>query len=86
MAVCRDTFDAPPPPDVLGDLIWIQEAMRRYGRSRPWFDERLNDGRLGAYSLEGTKRLYLSRREIERRLLHPKVQRAARPLDPRGRR
>ena len=49
----------------LSDLIWIQDAVKEYSVSLWWFQEQIRNGMLDAYKLPGTKRQYLSRKQIE---------------------
>jgi len=51
------------------DLIWIVEAAMQYKRSRDWLDAQIRDGNLTKFTIPGDKRVYVSRRELERLLL-----------------
>jgi hypothetical protein len=53
------------------DLIWIVEASIEFKRSRDWLDAQIRDGNLGRYTVAGDKRVYVSRKELER-LLSPR--------------
>jgi hypothetical protein len=57
-------------PD-LNDLIWIVEAAFQYKRSRDWLDTQIRDGNLNKYTIPGDKRVYVSRKELEK-LLAPR--------------
>lgn len=60
-------------PDV-DDLIWIEDAAKEYGRSRPWLKEQVDAGKLSYATIPGDKRLYLLRSELEK-FLRPQVER-----------
>lgn len=58
-------------PDVpANDLIWIQEAATEYDRSRPWLDKQVELGKLSLVRIEGDKRVYLRRSQLDA-LLRP---------------
>lgn len=54
------------------DLIWIQDAVKIYGRSLSWFQDRVKEGTLKAYKIPGDRKQYLLRSDVE-------VQLAPRP-------
>lgn len=56
----------------LADLIWIEDAVKEYGRSRPWLKEQIDAGRLSSANIPGDKRLYLVRAELEA-LIQPRI-------------
>lgn len=56
------------------DLIWIQDAVREYSRSRVWLDSQIDQGILSVVRIPGDKRAYLLRSELDR-LLRPRIQR-----------
>ena len=47
------------------DLIWIQEAVIAYGRSRAWIEKQMKDGVLHKVPQLGTDRVYLRRSELD---------------------
>lgn len=49
--------------------IWIEEAVRVYGRSRDWFNRKIRGGRLRRYGMPDGLRVYLDREEIEAQLV-----------------
>jgi hypothetical protein len=53
------------------DLIWIVEASVEYKRSRDWLDAQIREGRLTKYTIPGDKRVYISRKELDK-LLSPR--------------
>jgi hypothetical protein len=58
-------------PDVPeSDLIWIQDATTEYSRSRPWLDKQVELGKLSLVRIEGDKRVYLRRSQLDA-LLRP---------------
>ena len=57
------------------DLIWIQDAADEYGRSRKWLDEQVADGKLSTATIEGDRKRYLLRSELDA-LLKPQIKRA----------
>lgn len=56
------------------NLVWIQDAEKEYQRSRKWLDGQVQAGRLSYATIEGDKRLYLLRSELDA-LLRPQVNR-----------
>jgi hypothetical protein len=54
-----------PKPLNKDDLIWIQEAAKHYGRSLPWFQERIKEGLIRAYKIIGDRKQYLARADLE---------------------
>ena len=53
-------------------LIWITEAMVKYGHSRNWFNKRIVGGIFQTIPQPGTTKIYLRLSEIERYLAeHP---------------
>ena len=61
-------------PSAMGDLIWIADAVKEYDRSRKWLDEKVSAGYLRYAQIEGDRRLYLLRSELDA-LLKPHIQR-----------
>jgi hypothetical protein len=57
------------------DLIWIEDAVRAYDRSRRWLQDQVTAGRLTGYSIEGDKKMYLSRSELEALLAPRPIER-----------
>lgn len=57
------------------DLIWIQEAAKEYDRSRKWLDEQVAAGKLSVGTIEGDRKVYLLRSELDA-LLRPQIRRA----------
>lgn len=54
------------------DLIWITEAVVKYGHSRNWFNRRIADGIFHTMPQLGTTKVYLRVLEIEQYLAeHP---------------
>lgn len=47
------------------DLIWIVEAEEKYNRSREWFLKQIKLGKLHRTKIEGDRKVYLLRSEIE---------------------
>jgi hypothetical protein len=56
------------------DLIWIQDAATVYERSRKWLDEQVAAGKLSYATVEGDRKVYLLRSELDR-LLRPTIRR-----------
>jgi hypothetical protein len=54
------------------DLIWIADAEQQYNRSREWFLKQIKLKKLHRTKIEGDRKVYLLRSEIER-LLQPHV-------------
>jgi len=52
------------------DLIWIAEAEQKYNRSREWFLKQIKIKKLHKTKIEGDRKVYLLRSEIEQ-LLQP---------------
>lgn len=57
------------------DLIWIQDAAEEYHRSRKWLDDQVASGKLSAATIEGDRKVYLLRSELDT-LLSPQIRRA----------
>ena len=57
------------------DLVWIEDAARSYDRSRRWLQDQVAAGRLTGYSIEGDKKMYLSRLELEALLTPRPIER-----------
>ncbi len=57
------------------DLIWIADAEEQYNRSREWFLKQIKLNKLHRTKIEGDRKVYLLRYEVER-LLQPHI------LDP----
>lgn len=55
-------------------LIWIEDAVNEYGRSRAWFNAQLREGTLSAANIPGDRRVYLVRAEVEA-LIQPRITR-----------
>ena len=51
------------------DMIWIAEAEQRYNRSREWFLKQIKLKKLHKTKIEGDRKVYLLRSEIEHLLL-----------------
>ncbi len=51
------------------DLIWIMEATFEYKRSRDWLESQVREGKLTKYTIPGDKRVYLSRKQLEKLLM-----------------
>jgi hypothetical protein len=58
------------------DLIWIQDAAKDYDRSRKWLDDQVNAGKLRYATIEGDRKVYLLRSELDA-LLRPQIRRAS---------
>lgn len=56
----------------LHELIWIVEAETEFNRSREWFLKQVKLGKLHRTKIEGDRKVYLLRSEIER-LLQPHI-------------
>lgn len=54
------------------DLIWIVDAETVFNRSREWFLKQIKLGKLHRTIIEGDRKVYLLRSEIER-LLQPRI-------------
>lgn len=52
--------DTPPA----NDLIWIEDAVREFQRSRDWLERQVTAKRIHKYEIPGDKRVYLSRTEL----------------------
>ena len=57
------------------DLIWIVTAAKEYDRSRKWLDDQVGAGKLSYATIEGDRKVYLLRSELDR-LLRPTIRRA----------
>lgn len=56
-----------------GDLLWIEDAAREFNRSRRWLTELIKDGKLTPYTIQGDRRVYVSRAELAG-ILTPRVR------------
>ena len=56
------------------DLIWIVTAAEEYHRSRKWLDDQVEAGKLSYATIEGDRKVYLLRSELDR-LLRPTIRR-----------
>jgi hypothetical protein len=54
-----------------GDLEWIEDAARRFHRSRDWLEKQIKEGKLREYRIAGDRRKYVSKRAIQK-LLEPR--------------
>ena len=54
------------------DLIWISDAEQHYNRSREWFLKQVKLQKLHKTKIEGDRKVYLLRHEIEQ-LLQPRI-------------
>ncbi len=45
--------------------IWIDDAVKEYGRSRAWLDEQVRHGKLTLVKFPGDRRSYLKRSELD---------------------
>ncbi len=54
------------------DLVWIADAERTYNRSREWFLKQIKLKKLHKTKIEGDRKAYLLRSEIEE-LLKPRM-------------
>lgn len=52
----------------IADMIWIQEAVVIFGKSRNWLRKQVDIGEVRSKQLIGSTRIYLSRSDIKRRL------------------
>lgn len=57
------------------DLIWIVTAAEEYKRSRKWLDDQVASGKLSVATIEGDRKVYLLRSELDA-LLSPQIRRA----------
>jgi hypothetical protein len=62
-------------PNSNPDLIWVQDAVDEYGRSRKWLDEQVANGTLSTATIAGDRKVYLLRSELDK-LLKPQIKRA----------
>jgi len=53
------------------ELIWIAEAERIFNKSREWFIKQIKLGKLREIKIEGDRKVYLLRSEVEQ-LLQPR--------------
>lgn len=52
--------------------IWIEEAVRRYGRSRDWFSRKIREGKLRRHGAGDERKVYLECQQVEQLLaIHP---------------
>ena len=58
----------------VSDLIPIIDATKKYGKSRDFFDRRIESGELAKVTKPGDLRVYLIKSEVEAYLL-PRVER-----------
>lgn len=56
----------------LKDLIWIVDAEQEYHRSREWFLKQIKLEKLHKTKIEGDRKVYLLRSEIDK-LLQPHI-------------
>jgi hypothetical protein len=56
----------------LKDLIWIADAEQQYNRSREWFLKQIKLKKLHKTKIEGDRKVYLLRSEVEQ-LLQPRL-------------
>jgi hypothetical protein len=56
----------------LKDLIWIADAEQHYNRSREWFLKQIKLKKLHKTKIEGDRKAYLLRSEVEQ-LLQPRM-------------
>ena len=54
------------------DLIWIADAEKEFNRSREWFLKQIKLKKLHKTKIEGDRKVYLLRSEIEK-LLQPRI-------------
>jgi len=54
------------------DLIWIVDAEQQYNRSREWFLKQIRLKKLHRTKIEGDRKVYLLRNEVEQ-LLQPRI-------------
>lgn len=54
------------------DLIWIADAEQLYNRSREWFLKQIKLKKIHRTKIEGDRKVYLLRNEIEQ-LLQPRI-------------
>ena len=54
------------------DLIWIADAEQQFNRSREWFLKQIKLKKLHKSKIEGDRKVYLLRSEIEK-LLQPRI-------------
>jgi hypothetical protein len=54
------------------DLIWIADAEQQYNRSREWFLKQIRLKKLHKTKIEGDRKVYLLRNEVEQ-LLQPRI-------------
>lgn|GEM_PF-3372595 len=67
-------------PQIDPNLIPIQEAATEYGRSRKWLDEQVRAGHLHYAKIEGDKRTFLLRSELDQ-LLKPQIRKFGEDAD-----
>lgn len=46
--------------------IWIDDAVKEYGRSRAWLDEQVRHGAIEYLKVPGDRKTYLKRSDVER--------------------
>ncbi len=56
------------------DMIWIEDAVKEYDRSRAWLNGVIREGKLSTATIAGDKRVYLLRSELDA-LLRPRITR-----------
>lgn len=61
-------------PRLAPDFIWIADAVKEYNRSRKWLDEQVEKGKLSVATMEGDRKAYLLRSELDA-LLAPHIAR-----------
>jgi hypothetical protein len=63
------------------EIIWIQDAMREYSRSRRWLDEQIKARKLSVVQRAGDIKVYLLRAELDAltspQITQPRVDEAA---------
>lgn len=53
------------------ELVWIEDAVKEFKRSREWLQGQIREGNLTSFEIPGDRRIYLSRKELES-LLKPR--------------
>jgi hypothetical protein len=63
------------------DIVWIQDAVKEYERSRKWLDEQIRERRLSVVQKPGINKIYLLRAELDAltspQIVQPREDKAA---------
>ena len=55
------------------DLVWIEDAVKEYKRSRGYLDKLVDMGQLSVATFPGDRKVYLLRSELDVVILKPQI-------------